>query len=159
MPLAAIQFLHGDFEVLMHEVSSNTIALGWSNNSMKFLVSAFLILLAQDQMPYNIKKRLLFYGGIDDTDDMFITWFKTQKVSVDKKQGYMNILIEAIDKRTDAILEGMYRKSYYKAALLNIGLQYVFDNLHMNMNAKTRCKLRYQRRPAFYQEWDMIIKN
>lgn len=87
---------------------------------------------------------------------MFITGFKKQKVDVDKKQGYMNILTKTIDKRTDAILEGMYRKSYYKAALLNIGLQYVFDSLHINMNAKTRCKSRYQRRPAFYQEWDAI---
>lgn len=157
--LAAIRFLHGDFDELIHEVSSNKIELGWSNSSMKFLVSAFLILLAQEQMPYKIKKRLLFYGGIDDKDDMFITWFKKQKINVNKKQGYIDILIKVIDKRTDAILEGMYRKSYYKAALLNIGLQYAFDSLHMNMNAKDRCKSRNQRRPAFYQEWDAIIKN
>lgn len=157
--LATIRFLHGDFEELIHELSSNTNALGWSNNSIKFIVSAFLILLAQGQMPYKIKKRLLFYGGINDKDDIAITWFEKQVIMDDRKQEYVNILMEVIDKRTDAILEGMYRKSYYKAALLNIGLQFVFDTLHMNMNAKERCKSRYQRRPAFYQEWEDIIRN
>ena len=146
--------------------------LGWSYSFEKMSFYMWLLLLRQKDYQTISYLRLLtsvfseihydenkseFLG--DNMSTIWNTWKDKFKIKENTKEKVMSWLNDVIENRVEAIMEGNYRKSYYKAALIVVSYGEILET---NMpDAKEEYidyyKRKYSRRSAFSNELDELL--
>ena len=167
-----LQFFSGNFEEFYNESIKHKNLLGWTNSFEKKSVFLWLLLLNEtDQKTKSYSKIISnIFSDIgynennkqfldDNIDEIWKKWkcnFKLDENIKVKVIKWLNIIIE---KRVEAIMDGNYRKAYYKAALLivaygemmlsqNLGTKEEYIKYYMN---------KYSRRSAFKSELNELL--
>ena len=168
-----LQFFSGNFEEFYNESIKHKKILGWTNSFEKKSVYLWLLLLNEtDEKTKSYSKIIsdIFLDiGYNEKnkqfldDDVFEIWKKWKcnfKLDENIKIKVRKWLNELIEKRVEAIMDGNYRKAYYKAALLvvaygemmlsqNLGTKEEYIKYYMN---------KYSRRSAFKSELEEMIR-
>lgn len=142
-----ITFFSGEFSRVYEECKENKENLGWSTEFKGIAVPLFILLLdknnqltkAGGKLIGGIKHRLNFEGkcGIN-FEQVFFQWKEKMDLKDEQYQNYIEWLKEEVDKRTEAVVGGSHRKSYYKAAVLITALG---ETLESRGNFKARDSL------------------
>lgn len=152
-------FFSGEFDSIYEECEEDKTYLGWSDNIKGVIVPLFLLCLdrnkhfskAGEKVIDEIKYRLN-YSEEDEKSflDRFLTWKDKIKITNEQYEKYITWLQKEVDKRTEAIVGGGFRKSYYKAegiiALLgevmesngNIGAKEIIIEHYKKVHSKKR---------------------
>ena len=104
---------------------------------------------------FKFENNTLFLNN--DYSQMFQQWKK--QFEINNKEKYINWLTQIIDKRVDAIVSNGYRKSYFKAAILVVGLGEVVESNSMG-NKEDFVNLyhkKYVRRSSFRKELNKYL--
>lgn len=167
-----LQFFNGNFEIFYNESIKHKKLLGWTNSFEKTSVYLWLLLLNDSNEKTKSNTKIIAdifsdigYSNNDNSllgnniDEIWKKWkssFKIDEVLKTKVIKWLKVLIE---KRVDAIMEGNYRKSYYKAALLVVAYGEMIssqnkDNKEEYINYFTN---KYSRRSAFKGELSELL--
>ena len=168
-----LQFFSGNFEEFYNESIKHKKILGWTNSFEKKSVYLWLLLLNETDektksyskiisdifldIGYNEKNKQFLEDNIYEIWKKWKCNFKLDENIKIKVRKWLNELIE---KRVEAIMDGNYRKAYYKAALLvvaygemmlsqNLGTKEEYIKYYMN---------KYSRRSAFKSELEEMIR-
>lgn len=163
-----IYFFNGEFDNIYEDCKKDKTVLGWGSQFKGVAVPLFILLLdknkkvtqAGQQLIDEIKYRLGFLQ--DDTEsfiDLFLNWKEKVVLTNEQYENYITWLKEEVDKRTEAVVGGGYRKSYYKAAALIAALGETLESNGM-LNGKTimidHYKKMHSRKRAFKEEFEML---
>ncbi|HCS10748.1 MAG TPA: hypothetical protein DIV40_04755 [Clostridiales bacterium] len=97
----------------------------------------------------------------EDVDflDLFFYWREKQTLTEDQYEKYISWLKNEIDKRTEGVVGGGYRNSYYKAAVLIASLGETLESNGI-ANGRTRTIEHYRklhsRKRAFKAEFELL---
>ena len=130
-----------------------------------------LFILLLDQNDKLTKAGQLLLGGIksrigfkeDDMKDFaaqFLYWKEKVALTAEHYKKYSSWLEEEVDKRTEAVVGGGYRKSYYKAAVLITALGEILESngkLNGRMVVIDHYKKLHPRKRAFKAEFDKFL--
>jgi len=167
-----LKFFIGDFEDFYEESIKHKRLLGWTGSFEKMSVYMWLLLLNQTDNPTKSYSKLLtsVFQEIDYNEDenglfendirkIWITWKKQFKLETETREKAMKWLNKVIENRVDVIMEGNYRKSYYKVALIIVGYGEILENQHKGAKEEyiNYYKKKYSRRSAFRYELDELI--
>lgn len=169
-----LQFFTGNFETFYNESIKHKKLLGWTNSFEKTSVYIWLLLLNENNettksyskiisdifsdIGYSEKDNQLLNNNIDEIWKKWKSNFKIDEGIKTKVIKWLKVLIE---NRVEAIMEGNYRKSYYKAALLVVA----YGEMILSQNIGTKEEYikyftnKYSRRSAFKGELNELIKN
>ena len=128
---AEIRFFKGDLNATLQRVQSDRM-LGWSNNLLGMVVSSLVLLLhpapgeskASRCLIQSLAARLGWQSEPFDYFEVFENYRVHMQTQSGWKQAIPKIecfLRQQIADRTEALLDGKYRKSYHKAAELIVG--------------------------------------
>ena len=167
-----LQFFSGNFEEFYNESIKHKNLLGWTNSFEKKSVFLWLLLLNETDQETKSYSEIIsdIFSDIgynennkqfldDNIDEIWKKWkcnFKLDENIKVKVIKWLNIIIE---KRVEAIMDGNYRKAYYKAALLivaygemilsqNLGTKEEYIKYYMN---------KYSRRSSFKSELNELL--
>ncbi len=167
-----LQFFSGNFEEFYNESIKHKKLLGWTSSFEKKSVFLWLLLLNEtDQKTESYSKIIsdIFSDiGYNEKNKQFLEdniyeiwkkWKCNFKLDENVKIKVIKWLKELIEKRVEAIMDGNYRKSYYKVALLivaygemilsqNLGTKEEYIKYYMN---------KYSRRSAFKSELNELL--
>ena len=169
-----LDFFIGNFEDFFKYCKDNNISLGWSCSFIKYGVYLWLLFFNQNintiasetilkdtlnNLIFN--KKELFLD--EDYKEIWNKWRNYFEVDDKDKKKIIKWLEEIIGKRVEAIIEGNYRKSYYKVAILIVALGEVFESNNIATMDETIAKYekKYSRRSSFRKElekYKMVIK-
>lgn len=136
---ALYRFMLGDFSYGWEISRSNDKHLGWSGSFKELFVMLVLTLLkkpdgnisrADEKILDALQYRLRFddrCGGGDSFEAALFNWRNGYVLSETQKESCLNWLRQEIDKRTEAVVGGGYRKNYHKAAELIVMLGEVLE--------------------------------
>jgi hypothetical protein len=122
-----IRFFNGEFDYIYEECQKDSATLGWSSQLKGIAVPLFVLLLDKNKMITKAGERLIDgiayrLGFIEDDKkhftDRFLKWKEKVPLTNEQYEKYIVWLKEEVDKRTEAVVGGGYRNSYYKAAVL-----------------------------------------
>lgn len=167
-----LQFFLGNFEEFYSESIKHKELLGWTNSFKKTSVYLWLLLLNENNEKTKSYSKLLsdiFSDiGYSETESQFLEdniyeiwkkWKSNFKLDDNVKIKAIKWLKELIENRVDAIMEGNYRKSYNKAALLVVAYSEMM--LSQNLGAKEEYIKyyinKYSRRSAFKSELNDLL--
>ena len=106
-----------------------------------------------------------FLGAWDTEDhsksftDQFVGWKEKVVLRNEQYEKYIAWLKEEIDKRTEVVVGGNHRKSYYKAAVLITALGETLESngeLHGRMVTIEHYKKMHPRKRAFKEEFEQL---
>ena len=162
-----LQFFIGNFEIFFQESIKHKELLGWTNSFEKIAVYLWLLLLNENNEKTKSFSKIISYIFLDigycekenqflndNMDEIWKKWKSNFKIDEKIKSKVIKWLEVLIENRIEAILQGNYRKSYNKVALLivaygemiasqNLGTKEEYIRYYMN---------KYARRSAFRRE-------
>lgn len=167
-----LKFFSGNFEEVYNESIKNKKMLGWSYSISKTLVYLWLLFLNEGNIKTKSFNKILkevfcdiswnedeekFLG--DDIEQIWKKWKSNFKLDENIKEKIIKWLDKTIEKRTEAIMDGNYRKSYYKVAMLIVAYDEMLasQNPEEKGNYIERYISKYSRRPAFKNEIGLLI--
>lgn len=165
------RFLLGDYNDILKKCHKNASYLGWSSDLKGIIVPLLLLYLKKDEeqktcaernLIEQIKYRIQFESTENESFDEYLTiWRNSCNMPEAEKEMYIQWLRREIDKRTEHVVGGGYRKSYYKAAELIVLLGAILEE---RGEAGGMCKLvdyykkQNSRKRAFRDEIDALAK-
>lgn len=119
-------FFNGEFEYIYEECKKDKIYLGWNNNIKGIFVPLIILYLdkshnlskAGEKLIEGLKYRLNYSNDDKSFFERFLIWKDKIKITSEQYEKYVTWLHSEVDKRTDAVVGGGFRGSYYKAATL-----------------------------------------
>lgn len=167
-----LQFFIGNFEIFYNECVKHKELLGWTYSFEKTSVYLWLVLLndSDEKTKSNSKIMNDIFSDIgyaaednsllgDDIHKIWKKWKSNFKIDEVLKTKVIKWLKSLIEKRVDAIMEGNYRKSYYKAALVVVA----YGEMISSQNIETKEEYikyftsKYSRRSAFKGELSDLL--
>lgn len=123
-----LHFFNGELDYIYKECNKkDKNYLGWSENLKGVIVPLFILYLDQNKRVSNVGLKLiegikhrLNYSDEDEQSfiDRFLIWKSKFEITSQQYEKYITWLQEEVDRRTEAVVGGGFRKSYYKAAEL-----------------------------------------
>lgn len=163
-----IRFFNGEFDYIYDKYKNDDYVLGWSIGFKGIAVPLFIMLLSKDKkhtkaiekLVKGIIYRLGFVGeDVQSFLDLFLNWRKRQALTEGQYEKYVLWLKDEIDKRTEGIVGGSFRKSYYKAAVLIATLGETLESNGM-INGRTimieHYRKAHSRKRAFKEEFELL---
>ncbi len=163
-----ISFFNGEFDYIYNNCIKDKSTLGWSSGFKGIAVPLFILLLNKDDKITIAGKRIIneiiYRLGFAENDaesflDKFLNWKRKINLTREQYEKYILWLKEEVDKRTEAVVGGGYRKSYYKAAILIAALGETLESDGMtNGRAVTieYYKKAHSRKRAFKGEFELL---
>ncbi|WP_244269563.1 hypothetical protein [Natronincola ferrireducens] len=163
-----LRFFNGEFDYIYEECKKDRITLGWSSNFKGTVVPLFILLLYKNKKITKAGQRLIDgieyrLGSTEDYrqsfTDQFLGWKEKVVLRNEQYEKYIGWLKEEIDKRTEAVVGGNHRKSYYKAAALITALGETLESngkLHGRMVTIEHYKKMHPRKRAFKAEFEQF---
>lgn len=163
-----IQFFNGEFDYIYEYCKNDKTTLGWSSQFKGIAIPLFILLLnknnkitkAGQQLINGIIYRL---GFVEENTkiflDQFLIWKEKVVLTKEQYEKYIMWLEEEVDKRTEAVVGGGYRKSYYKAAALIAALGETLESngkLNGRMVMIEHYKKMHTRKRAFKAEFEIL---
>ncbi len=163
-----IRFFNGEFDYIYDKYKNDDYVLGWSSGFKGIAVPLFIMLLNKDKKPTKaieklvkgIVNRLGFIG--EDTQDfpkLFLNWREKYTLTEGQYEKYILWLKNEIDKRTEEVVGGGHRNSYYKAAVLVAALGEILESNGM-INGRTimieHYRKAHSRKRAFKEELELL---
>ena len=102
-----------------------------------------------------------YANEIMSIEEFFVKWKNNQKLTRVQEEYYLVWALSQIEKRTQAILDGKYRKSYGKVALLIVSMGETLESRSVEDGKREfigKYKKEYIRFRAFKDEIDSIIE-
>lgn len=164
----ALCFFNGEFDYIYEECKKDKTYLGWSDNIKGIFVPLFILYLNQSHSVSKAGEKLiedlkyrLNYSNNDDKSfiERFFIWKDKIKITSEQYEKYITWLHSEVDKRTDALVGGGFRGSYYKAALLITALGETMEsqgNVGAKMNIIQHYKKIHSRKSAFKGEFEAL---
>ena len=158
-----LQFFLGNLDEFYEECKKHKEILGWSNSFIKTAVDLWLLLMT-DKINTKVFSSILKSAFLNleiaehlefldkDYAKVFENWKNSIKTISQEK--YITWIDQMIEKRVDGIINGNYRKSYYKVAILVVALDEMLTS--QKQISEGECisfyQKKYSRRSAFKQE-------
>ena len=157
----------GNFEEFYKESIKHKNLLGWSYSFEKKSVYLWLLLLYEtDEKTKSYSKLLsdvftdIEYNNTenifleDNINEIWKTWKTNFKLDKELKSKVIKWLGDVVENRVDAIMQGNFRKSYYKAALLVVSYSEILasENIKNKTEGIEYYIKKYSRRSAFRAE-------
>ena len=164
-----LRFFNGEFEYIYELCQRDSSTLGWSGMFKGFAVPLFILLLDKNKKLSIDGERLIdgiaFKKGFMELDkkrfvDQLLSWKEKVVLTNRQYEKYISWLKEEVDKRTDAVVGGGFRHSYYKAAILIAAFGEVLESngmLHGRMVLIEHYKKMHPRKRAFKAEFELLI--
>lgn len=161
-------FFNGEFDYIYEECKKDKTYLGWSNNIKGIFVTLFILYLNQSHSVSKAGEKLiedlkyrLNYSNNDNKSfvERFFIWKDKIKITSQQYEKYITWLHSEVDKRTDAVVGGGFRGSYYKAALLISALGETMEsegNVGAKINIIEHYKKIHSRKRAFKAEFEVL---
>lgn len=161
-----LHFFNGEFEYIYEECKKDKTYLDWSNNIKGIFVPLFILYLDQSHSFSKAGEKLieglnhrLNYSNNDEKNfiERFFIWKNKTKITREQYEKYITWLQSEVDKRTDAVVGGGFRASYYKAALLISALGETIEsqgNINAKKNIIENYKKVHSRKRAFKAEFE-----
>lgn len=163
-----LRFFNGEFDYIYEECKKDRTTLGWSSNFKGTVVPLFILLLYKNKKITKAGQRLI--DGIEYrlgfTEDyrqsfteQFLGWKEKVVLRNEQYEKYIGWLKEEIDKRTEAVVGGNHRKSYYKAASLITAIGETLESngkVHGRMVTIEHYKKMHPRKRAFKAEFEQF---
>lgn len=139
-----LHFFNGDFDYIYEECKKDKTYLGWSTNIKGIFVPLFILYLDKSNIISKVGEKLiddleyrLNYSNDDDKNlvERFFIWKHKIKITSEQYEKYITWLQSEVDKRTNAVVGGGFRGSYYKAAVLIAALGETMES-YGNVGAK-----------------------
>ena len=159
-----LQFFLGNLDEFYEECKKHKEILGWSNSFIKTAVDLWLLLMT-DKINTKVFSSILksAFSSLEiaehleflekDYAKVFENWKNSIKTILQEK--YITWIDQMIEKRVDGVINGNYRKSYYKVAILVVALDEMLTS--QKQISKGECisfyQKKYSRRSAFKQEF------
>lgn len=122
------QFLLGDYDNVLRQCRQDKKYLGWSYGKKPMIILLLLIYLKKDEKQKTVaernlieelNKRLNFNSKEEELFSEYISiWRQSYHMPKEQEEACIKWLSEEVDKRTEGIVGGGHRGSYYKAAEL-----------------------------------------
>lgn len=167
----AFCFLLGDYGDIIKTCQEDNTYLGWSSDIKGIVVPLLLLLLKQDkeqktraekELIENVKNKILFKSTEGEEFNEYLSlWRKSADMSEEEKEEYIKWLQKEIDNRTENVVGGGYRKSYYKAAELIVLLGAIYEErgeVNGMYHLIDHYKKQHSRKRAFKEEIDALAK-
>jgi len=163
-----ISFFNGEFDYIYNNCIKDKSMLGWSSGFKGIAVPLFILLLNKDnkitiageKLINEIIYRLGFAeNGVESFLDKFLNWKGKINLTREQYEKYILWLKEEVDERTEAVVGGGYRKSYYKAAMLIAALGETLESDGMSngrMVMIEHYKKAHSRKRAFKAEFELL---
>ena len=163
-----LRFFNGEFDYIYEECKKDKTYLGWSNNIKGILVPLFILYLDQSHTVSKAGEKLiedlkyrLNYSNYDDKSfvERFFIWKDKIKITSEQYEKYITWLHSEVDKRTEAVVGGGFRGSYYKAAVLISALGETMEsngNIGAKINIIEHYKKNHSRKRAFKGEFEVL---
>lgn len=167
-----LQFFLGNFELFFNESIKHKKLLGWTNSFEKTAVYLWLLLLNENNERTKSYSKIIAYIFSDigycekenqflnnNIDEIWKKWKSNFRIDEKIKNKAIKWLQVLIENRVEAILEGNYRKSYNKVALLIVA----YGEMISSQNLETKEEYiryyinKYSRRSAFKSELKELI--
>jgi len=163
-----IKFFSGEFDYIYDKCKKDNSTLGWSSGFKGIAVPLFILLLnkhnkitkAEEKLINGIIHRLGFEG--DDKGsflDTFLIWKEKVNLTKEQYEKYISWLKEEVDNRTEAVVGGGYRNSYYKAVVLIATLGETLESngiINGKMDLIEHYKKIHSRKRAFKVEFELL---
>lgn len=130
-------FMLGDYPSIIEQCRKDSVYLGWTSDIKGAIVPLLLLHLKKDKETKTIaeqsvlsdmKYRMEFAGSEDETfSDYIRAWRMSENIPEEEKEKYIQWLKKEIDRRTEHVVGGGYRKSYFKAAKLIVLLGEILE--------------------------------
>ncbi|WP_440897417.1 hypothetical protein ACS127_05450 [Amphibacillus sp. Q70] len=159
----AIDFFNQEFDKIIDLCQKNKTVLGWSTHFKGLLVPLFILLMnksnqltvAGNKLLDNIVIRLGYRNEQERFLEQFIYWKEKIVITDQEAKKYINWLQKEVDKRTEAVVSGGFRNSYYKPAALIVALGEAmesFGDLGCKEDLIEYYKKKHSRKSAFKAE-------
>ena len=140
-----LKFFIGEFEWFLDECMRVKSPLGWSGSFIQNGVYLWLLYFNNyiNSKAYNSILKTIFNEFKFENNTLFLDndyslifqqWKK--QFEINNKEKYINWLTKIVDKRVDAIVSNGHRKSYFKAAILVVGLGEVLESNNMQKKGR-----------------------
>lgn len=163
-----LKFFIGEFEWFLDECMRVKSPLGWSGSFIQNGVYLWLLYFNNyiNSKAYNSILKTIFNEFKFENNTLFLDndyslifqqWKK--QFEINNKEKYINWLTKIVDKRVDAIVSNGHRKSYFKAAILVVGLGEVLESNNMQKKEEfiNLYHKKYVRRSSFRKELNKYI--
>lgn len=163
-----LRFFNGEFDYIYEECKKDKTYLGWSNNIKGIFVPLFILYLNQSHSLSKAGEKLieglkyrLNYSNDDDKNlvERFFIWKDKIKITAEQYEKYVTWIHSEVDKRTDAVVGGGFRGSYYKATALISALGETMEsngNYGAKMDLIEHYKKIHSRKRAFKEEFEIL---
>lgn len=159
----AIRFFNGEFDDIMAISRREKAVLGWSSDFKGIAVPLFILLLdknndvtkAGQRLMSGLARRLGYHEDEQSFADRFIYWKEKIVLTNEQYEKYLAWLHKEVEQRTEAVVGGGYRNSYYKAAELIVALGETLESngaLHGKENLIEHYRKKHSRKSAFKAE-------
>lgn len=162
-----IRFFNGEFDYIYDIYIKEKYSLGWTTGFKGVVIPLFILLLNKEKKTTKAIKKLVngiiyrlgFVGEDMEFLDLFFNWREKRTLTEAQYKKYISWLEDEIDKRTEGVVGGGYRKSYYKAAVLIASFGEALEsNGIANGRARTIEHYRklHSRKRAFKAEFELL---
>ncbi len=163
-----LRFFNGEFDYIYEECKKGKTYLGWSSNIKGVIVPLFILYLDRNKSLSNVGEKLiegikyrLNYSNDDEKNFLqrFLIWKDKIKITSEQYEKYITWLQSEVDKRTDAVVGGGFRGSYYKAAMLISALGETMEsqgNIGAKINIIEHYKKIHSKKRAFKAEFEVL---
>jgi hypothetical protein len=164
-----IRFFNGEFDYIYDIYIKEKYSLGWTTRFKGIVIPLFILLLNKDKkstkaiekLVEGIIYRLEFVGEDVDFLDLFLNWREKQVLTEEQYEKYISWLKDETDKRTEGVVGGCYRNSYYKAAVLIASLGETLESNGMTNGRAIiieHYRKAHSRKRAFKAEFELLNK-
>lgn len=164
-----ILFFHGEFDKIYDLCRNDKRYLGWSSNIKGIIIPLFILLLKKNDDTTVAFRRLLSHirfkiKNLKEEEEgeferSFFIWKHRMNISTKQYDLYMKWLEEEVEKRTEVVVGGGLKNSYFKAELLIAALGETIES-NGNEGAKKKLiekyKKIYNNRKTFIEEMDKL---
>lgn len=164
-------FMLGDYESAWKQCRSELAYLGWSGSFKAYFIMLMLVLLKEkdgrisiaDEAVLDNLKRGLHYPEYADIpfEQALGYWKDGYSLSEVQKSECCKWMLQEIDKRTEAVVGGGYRHSYYKAAELIVVMGEILEENGEKDGMRKlidKYKTIHSRKRAFRQEIEELSR-
>ncbi|QUH25718.1 hypothetical protein [Serpentinicella alkaliphila] len=163
-----LRFFNGEFDYIYEECKKDRTTLGWSSSFKGTVVPLFILLLDKNNKITKAGQRLIdgieykmgFTGDYRQSfTDQFLYWKEKVILRSEQYEKYIGWLKEEIEKRTESVVGGSHRKSYYKVAALITALGETLESngkLHGRMVTIEHYKKMHPKKRAFKTEFGQL---
>lgn len=163
-----IRFFNWELDYIYDKYKNDDYVLGWSIGFKGIAVPLFIMLLNKDKKSTKATEKLIkgiiyrlgfVAEDVQDFHNLFLYWRENQTLTEGQYEKYMTWLKDETDRRTEGVVGGGYRKSYYKAAVLVAALGETLESNGM-INGRTiiieHYRKAYSRKRAFKEEFELL---